>query len=117
MTMKHLVMAIVVAVSFSFCDANARGTYLQKGEMAPYAGMLLDGTSELKVRTAIQQNDTYKEIIEDQYAMINNLHQDLKLKEAKIVILENNQENFTTKLLYFIGGALVGGMVVHKLQN
>lgn len=118
MNIKQTVCILTATVMLAFCQpTHASAVYLQKSEVAPFSGYLLDGNSELKARTAIQQNDTFKELVEDQYAMINNLHQQNNVLNDKIVILSNNQEDNLTRILYFIGGVLVGGLAVHQIQK
>lgn len=107
-------MAVVLAFSL---NVRAESQWLKKGEPAPFAGMLLDKNLELRARTALEQNSTYRELAEDQYDMINNLHQQNRVLDEKIVILSNNQEDNMTRLLYFIGGILVGGLAVHEIRK
>lgn len=117
-TIRQIATILIATICLTFCSkTHARAFYLNKAEPAPFAGYLLDGASEIKARTAIQQNDTYKEIVENQYGMINNLHQQNLNLDSKILILSNNQESTLTGVLYFVGGMLVGGLVVHKIKN
>lgn len=118
MNIKQIACIVTATLCLTFCNKSySRALYLNQSEPAPFAGYLLDGNSELKARTAIQQNDQYKEIVENQYGMINNLHQQNVNLESKIVILSNNQESNLTKILYFIGGVLIGGYAVHEIRK
>lgn len=118
MTFKQTVCILTATVMLAFCQpGRASAVYLMKNESAPFSGYLLDSNSELKARTAIKQNNTFKQLVEDQSGMINNLHQQNNVLNDKIVILSNNQENTLTKVLYFIGGVLVGGFVVNEIKK
>lgn len=120
--MKHntsfftVIIVAVLLFMFSRMSMAAEPVLLKEGQKAPYAGILLDDRLELKARTAILENEKYKDIVADQYEMINTIHQRNVLKDEQITILKKqiqNQDGITIeKILWFIGGALVGGVAV-----
>ncbi len=119
---NHLHIGTIFLIFFlTFFLANVTyggdAKYLKKGDMAPFAGMLLTPDLELKARTAVVQNDEYKDLVADQYEMINVLHQSNNNKSEQIAILQNKADDTFTKILYFVGGVVVGGMAVQAVNG
>lgn len=120
--MKHntsfftVIIVAVLLFMFSRMSMAAEPVLLKEGQKAPYAGILLDDRLELKARTAILENEQYKEIVADQYEMINTVHQRSALKDEQIMVLKNqlnlNEGITLEKILWFVGGAMIGGVVV-----
>lgn len=108
------ILSILVATLISLPIHAERVTYLEEGAKTPYAGMLLDRNAVDKVNIVYRENDFMKKDIEHQNDMLLNVHKQNVEYEKQINILKKQEdnENLITKVLYFVGGALVGGLVV-----
>lgn len=119
--MKLNLVTVILIFILTFILANTsfagQAKLLKQGEVAPFAGMLLEPKLELKARTAIIQNEQYQDLVENQYEMINTLHQSNVNKEKQIAILQNKADSTMIKVLYFIGGVIVGGAAVQAING
>lgn len=98
--MRNLLVAAItiVLVSVTSCNANAKAFYIDKGEKAPFAGLLLDEFSYKQATTESKELVEYKKLHEIDTKIIENLKQ--QQEDTEII-----------KMLYFIGGVVVGGLV------
>ncbi len=88
-----------------FCwPSHGKATFLSQGEAAPFNGYLLDKFSQDQAQTAVLQVDEYKILTE-----INK-----KIISEQQSQLEDSQ---TLKWIYFVGGALAGGLTVKTLSK
>jgi hypothetical protein len=109
---------IIIIFLLLFCRLSFPNevAVLKKGQPAPYAGVLLDREAEDKVNVAFGSYTAQKAAMERQLDMMINLHKQTAVLEEQNGALKYELSSSTTwtKVLYFIGGALVGGIVVNK---
>lgn len=114
-----IILIFVLTFFLSNVSFGQNAKYLNQGQVAPFSGMLLDNRLELKARTAIVENEKYREILENQYEMINTLHQSNMNKQEQIATLYQkiDSDNTFERVLYFFGGVLVGGIVANQVTT
>lgn len=116
--MKSFIIIIFILL---FCNMvfPAEVTVLKKGQPAPHAGVLLDRAAEDQVNIAFGSYNAQKAAMERQLDMMINLNKQVSVLEEQNGALkyELSSDTTWTKVLYFIGGALVGGVVVKEVSG
>ena len=100
----YLLICIFIVFSFTCGKANAKVIYLNQNSLAPYSGYLFDPETQNQAQIAVRQLDEYRKLVET---------------DKKIIQEYKNQQdsNSTLNIVYFLGGALAGGILVEALHK
>lgn len=105
MSVKESALIIAFVLATMFCwNSEAKVVLLPQNAPAPFSGYLFDEASQTKAQIAVRQVDEYVKLVE----------LDKKIISEQKSQIQNNQ---TMNWLYFIGGAVLGGVVGNSIHK
>ncbi len=121
MNIKSLFTVFIVSLLLFNCSGTAHCktvVSLGKGDIATYKGYLFTPEMEKKARIALEENYQYKILVTEQYE--NLVLQGKMIENRNRIIGELNgniEDNKFYNILYFVGGAVIGGLVTNELRR
>lgn len=108
--MKSLILALLIS---SMCFAEPLATHLTINQKTPYEGLLLNKEGSAKINIMISEYSAAKSALITQNDMLINAQKQIVQYEFQIIELKSNNESsdFWTKVLYGVGGILIGSVV------
>jgi hypothetical protein len=120
MAFRNTIIVFTLAFFLFNCQQTLayNAVTLGKGDKAPYKGYLLDPEAEKAGRVAILENEKYKVIVSEQNELLKINARQLANREELIKTLNSKvEDNKLMNSLYFIGGAILGGLVINELKQ
>lgn len=110
-------VALLLAASLFVSTASGEIVYLEKGVKTPFAGFLLDKEAQVYVNTKMAENEARDAAIISQNDLLINVQKQKINLEIQTELLQEqlDSKNTWTKVLYFIGGVVAGGLVTKAI--
>lgn len=96
-TMKKII-ALLVLLAFIPRAVADQATALEKGQPAPYAGVLLDTEKANKTKIGLQERDLFEQIVNSQTKSIELLKQNNTYAENKVNLLLTQNDKLAEQL-------------------
>jgi hypothetical protein len=120
--MKYLLIALLIIPQPVFADAV---TNIEKGQPAPYSGVLMDKQKAEKVRDELIEKDALVKINEslNKSIILHRNNEDIITNQNKMLLNQNievtkalnetRETSTITKIGYFLGGVIITGAAVY----
>jgi hypothetical protein len=116
---KILIVLLLLGASNGFCQGDP--VFLDKGEQAPFSGLLFSEGKAQGIRNELLESDKTKLLLETERNRTDRLGQIIKLKDEEIELynkqnqrlLKSNERSDTMQYIWFGLGILATGMAVY----